>query len=344
MPSLQIYSKFWYLLLCLSIYPSILNAQKSDSLKSPFGIGIKSGYGFIIPHSADLKPIANSNPWSLVLDFNWQLIGEKTYQTFAGYPRVGAEIQYINFANPAELGYSLAVVAYCEPYLAIQNRLNASFRFGMGFAYLNRVYDPETNPRNLFYSANLSFPLTFQFHLNYRLKPSLGLRLGASFNHISNGGQKNPNKGINYPMAYLGLEYIPKPINFKLRPKIPWRELHPKLTVFQIGLLATAKPVDKEQPEKYPILGLNASLTRIVSRMIGFSGGVEWVINQAVQERLRRNEQAGHPHQVALITGHHLLLGKFDFSQQFGLYILRADKSNDALYQRYGLTFSFAKN
>ena len=45
------------------------------------------------------------------------------------------------------------------------------------------------------------------------------LTASGNYNHISNGGLKQPNKGINYPTLALGLDYIPNPILIQNREK-----------------------------------------------------------------------------------------------------------------------------
>jgi hypothetical protein len=310
-------------------------AQSADSLKTPLVLSGRVHYGFIIPHSPEIEAISNSTPIGGELELAWHLNSAQTWRTFGCYPRIGIAASYINFGNPAELGNAYSIQTFFEPYLAIQKRLNFSFRMGMGISYLNQVYDAETNPRNLFYSSPISFLVHAGFSSNYRLNSQWNLRLQAWYSHISNGGMKNPNKGINFPTVSLGLEYMLRKGVFLARNKDDWRDLYPHRTYTQLMLLGTVKPLDKEKPQKYPIVGLNAQVNRVIGRLSSLSLGSEWLVNDVVS-RLAEGGQ-GSPHQVGMLFGHELRLGKLFFTQQIGAYIYRDYKSDDWLYQRYGI-------
>ena len=59
--------------------------------------------------------------------------------------------------NPEVLGRVISLTPFVEPMIRAQDRLHGSVRLGVGFAWLNKVYDAETNPANLFFSTRLSF-------------------------------------------------------------------------------------------------------------------------------------------------------------------------------------------
>ncbi|MCU0447337.1 MAG: acyloxyacyl hydrolase [Microscillaceae bacterium] len=324
-----------------------LGAMGQDSIpsKSLINLGIRGHYGFIISHSPELKSNAQSQPWGLELDWSRHLNNEKSWQIFGCYPRVGLTASFINFVNPRVLGNAYSISTYFEPYLAVQKRLNASFRLGGGISYLNQVYNAETNPENLFFSSPISFILTAGVGLNYRVNSHWTLRLTGFYNHISNGGMQNPNKGINFPTLSLGTEYTFNPQAFENRNSKSWREVHTQRTHYQVFVFGTAKPLDKEEAQRFAIFGLNAQVSQIVSRMSALSLGVDWEINRQRQALWRAEDLARrHPNQVGVLVGHELLLGKLSFTQQVGLYVWRAYPSGDALYQRYGLAYRIRKH
>ncbi|MFO7658430.1 MAG: hypothetical protein R6W78_15340, partial [Bacteroidales bacterium] len=47
---------------------------------------------------------------------------------------------------------------------------------------------------------------------------------------------------------------------------------------------------------------------------------------------------------IALLAGHELILGRFNFYQQLGVYIYSPFIRKDPVYQRYGLNFNITKN
>lgn len=330
------------LTILLSLNISVAFAQIDTTQRTIKGVSLRTYYGFIIPHSESIRAISSSNPFGMELDWHWHLIHEKALQNFGNYPRVGFTFQYTNFANPNILGNAFSFISYFEPHIAPQRLLHFSFRMGIGVSYLDKVYDSENNPENLFYSSPISFLINAGLQLHYRLHPRWHIELGGVYNHISNGGLSLPNKGINFPTVHLGATYSLNPIPFYNRPIKNWREIHPKRTTYQIFVFGTAKPLDKEKPQRYPVLGINPQIKHIVSRMSAFTGGLEWAYNGVKQEIIQNNQIQGHAHQLALIGGHELLLGKFAFTQKIGWYFLRSKQviqEDLAFYQRYGLYF-----
>ena len=187
--------KSFVFLIFLILYSGIeLHAQ--DSIKNSRVLGIHVHRGFIIAHSKAIKDVSHSNPWGIEMDFNWHLKKQDAWKYCFCYPRVGFSLFYVNFDNPDVLGYSIATAAYAEPFINAEKRLNYSIRFGTGPVYLSDVYDSVTNPDNLFYSTYIAFLVYLNFSVNYKISPTLTLRGAFNYNHISNGGIKNPNKGL----------------------------------------------------------------------------------------------------------------------------------------------------
>ena len=71
----------------------------------------------------------------------------------------------------------------------------------------SKKFDRNTNPGNLTYSSNISNYLSLGFSSYYFINPKTAVNLSFIFNHISNGGLKNPNHGLNFPGFNFGLNY-----------------------------------------------------------------------------------------------------------------------------------------
>lgn len=324
-------------LVAVSFLP--ISAQTSSNA-TPFAVGLRGHYGFIIPHSEAIQDQADSNPWGIELDASVHLVGEKTWARFASFPRVGVTLSYVNFDNPEVIGSSISLATYFEPTLAIRNRLNFSFRMGTGITYLTQPFHPETNPENQFYSSHISFILMANVMANYRISPYLQARAGVFYNHISNGGIKQPNKGINFPTASIGLEYLINPYDFKARPKTDWRTLHTDRFRVKTAFFGTAKTLNNEDSRRYAIVGLTGYGSYIIGRMSALTAGVEWVADFAQRQRLRNQSLDNDFNKGSFNIGHELLLGKFTFSQQLGFYWYRDTFDKPFYFQRYGLEYA----
>lgn len=312
-----------------------------DSLRSAVVLGLRGHYGFIIPHSASIRSISYSKPWALEADIAWQLTRMRAWQQCNCYPRLGITTTYVNFDNPAVLGSGFTSLAYAEPFFSVHRRLNLSFRMGGGLVYLNQVYDPVSNPDNLFYSTPFSFILQASMSVNVPLNEKTAIRLSGNYNHISNGGTKLPNKGINFPTLSLGLDYTVRPAQFPVRTKTRWRSEETKLNRLSIALLGTAKTINEQEPQRYLTVGLMTSASRQIGRISALALGAEWIADGTLREEIQRQGLNRDHNRVALLAGHELLVGRFNFSQHLGVYIYAPQKAMDPVYQRYGLSYRF---
>jgi hypothetical protein len=337
------------LLLCASLFllqAANAECQNSDELINPISIGIRGHYGFIIPHSRTIAEISNSNPWGIEADLAWHLIRERIWKYCYCYPRTGISLNYFNFAFPEVLGHSVAPYPYIEPYIRPQKKISISIRFGMGPAWVTRIYDAETNPDNFFFSNHLSFIVVVNAAANYRLSNRISARAAFNYNHISNGGLKQPNLGMNFPALNAGFDYSFTEINFPCRAKDTMRVLYPDKSWWNLYILGTRKNVDNGEEKHYPVIGAGIYCNYLILRILAFNAGTEWISDFSVKEKIRReyiNDPGSAPdhNRVAILVGFDLLFGRFSFVHQWGIYCYAPCPARHRVYQRYGLDLRF---
>ena len=340
--------KWLRILFCLLIGPMTLVAQADttplqptdeevDLVKNPWVAGARGNYGFVILHSSSIAPIGVSYPIGIEGDFSKHLVGKKAWEFCNCYPRVGASLTFWEFDNPEILGQSVALVPYIEPIWMTRYKFNLSWRIGMGLAYLNRPWDPVTNPLNLSYSTRLAFPLMINLGLNYRVKPQWNIRATMAYNHISNGGIKLPNKGINFPTAGLGVDYTLSPIDFRERDK--FRKPEPdKKNRYSVHFFNSLKNADPSDPDQYWIWGVSAWYGRWIGKTSALNAGIEYIEDGSRRMRIIDQDLGLDHRRFAVVGGHAFWLGRVTFAQQLGVYLYDDYKVNDPVYQRYTLT------
>lgn len=306
--------------------------------------GLHGQYGFIIGHSASIREVATSNPWGVKLDWSWHFRDKRAWSYCQCFPRLGVSMEYVNFGNPDVLGNAYPLSFWVEPVFGAEKRFSTALRFGFGLTWLDQVYDPETNPTNLFFSAPLSFLLLVNANLRYRLDERWSLQLSANYNHISNGGTREPNKGINYPALSFGLDYALRPQLFPNHAP-PDRNVPDSLRrEWQLTLLGSGQNINNTDPTRYLLIGLMAQHRWRVRPMHAFTAGAEWVWDFSLREQFRREEKEADFQRGALLVGHELWLGRFAFSQQLGVYLYAPGSQTDPVYQRFGLDFRLRQN
>ncbi|MFP4470358.1 MAG: acyloxyacyl hydrolase [Bacteroidales bacterium] len=322
------------MVLCSAI---LLSAQDKQSGKSYLSLGLRPHYGFVLIHSRDIRYVKDSYPQGLEFDVSWHYSGQKAYYDCLCMPRLGVSLTYWDFDNPEVLGQGLVSQFFVEPFYGSGRRFSFSFRAGTGLAYINRPYDSLANPNNLSYSTRINFTLNLSSTLNYVLSERVQLNLSANYNHISNGGMNEPNKGINYPTASIGVDYYLRDPEFPDYPKHEWQGSSGQ-NAFFFHLFGTAKQLSGSgETNRYPVAGLAVRFSRQVSRLNALNIGVEVVSDGAHREAILRSGRDTDHKQAGLLVGNEFILGRFLFSQQFGVYIYDPYQKNSSLFQHYAL-------
>ncbi|WP_245905084.1 acyloxyacyl hydrolase [Pontibacter mucosus] len=333
-----------YLLLLFTflLSPAAPVAAQTEATKPALNLGLRTHYGFIIPHSDAIREVSYSHPRALELDLSLHFTSEKAWQYLQGYPRLGASFSYINFDNLQVLGDAYTFILYVEPFLSAHRRFSLSFRFGAGLSYQSNVYDSISNPQNQFYSTKIAFPLTANLMGNYILNDTWMLRAGGTYSHISNGGIRQPNKGINFPMATVGVDYALRPADFPERQQQKYSPQAPE-RYYLFALLGTGKDGRIDASEKFPLLGLTAYASQRVGRLSALAVGAEWVADFSLKNELEEKKEDTDFGRGAMLAGHEFYIGRFRFNQMLGIYVYSPHKARDPVYQRWGLEYHTAR-
>src|SRR5687768_8644027 len=115
-------------------------------------IGSHFSYGKILPHSESIVDLTGSYLWGWQTDISRIRYTKASWSICNCYSENGISLSYFNFNNPKELGQAINLALFAEPQLTLR-RLFLSLRGVMGVAYVTRVYHPDLNPRNLFFST-----------------------------------------------------------------------------------------------------------------------------------------------------------------------------------------------
>lgn len=331
------------LILILFIFTiNLLNVSGQDDPNNPVSIAVKPQYGLILAHSSKVEHLAYTNPYGLELEYSWLMLKDKNWQQCNCYSKTGISFLYVNYDNPEIVGSSYNLIGFAEPFFIRKKRFLFSARMGVGISFLDKVYDLETNPENTFFSTTLSFIAHIDINAYYQISNQYSLTAYAKYNHISNGGVKQPNYGMNFPMFGLGLNYYPAgKIIFPYREKT---EFIPKY-FYNIYTFGMVKKIEEEEyfKEKTTIVfGLYGIAGRTISKLNGFSIGAEYINDGGAKEEISRKGLSVSHQNFSALVGHHLLFGKYDFSQYWGTYIYAPYKQHN-FYQRYSLSYQLSK-
>ncbi|GAB3174332.1 acyloxyacyl hydrolase [Telluribacter humicola] len=302
-------------------------------------------YGSIFAHSVEVHNTAGSHPAGVHLDWGKQWYGAGSWMRYGCLPRTGVTLAYYDYDN-AVLGRSLTAAYYLEPTFPLSSRVLLGVRGAAGLSWLSNPYHPERNPTNMSYSTALSAYLSLGVSTYYRINQQWALALTGDYQHVSNGGFRQPNKGINWPTVGLGVDYAIRPVVLKrpanLNRQQNWRASESLNDLYVFGGVQNVAAGESQQ---YPLIGGGITIRKQIGRTNTITAGVEAYKDYALKEKLARDTLT---HLSSLraggLLGHEFLLGKVTFSQQLGIYLFRQAPYYPLLYHRWGLLYQLNRS
>ena len=179
---------FIFMILCIG---NVIVTQAQ--VKQNFKLSTEVLYG-ISAEANDFFPERDPQ-YSLVLGIGKtiELPGKLTAQN----PIIGLLGMYTDLGNAELLGHSYALIPYVSFPIFGKHIKGSRLEFGLGGAYFDTRFDPETN----FFNQAVTTDITWAFRGSVHQKlwqNAYGLMdLGLVYNHQSNGHTKLPNQGLN---------------------------------------------------------------------------------------------------------------------------------------------------
>ncbi|TAE30635.1 MAG: acyloxyacyl hydrolase [Cytophagales bacterium] len=324
------------------VISTLLQTPSPDSVQRQVGVQVHTG--FIIPHAPDLEPFAQNRPVAIELNYSRMALTRVAYERCNCVARVGAYLNYAAFNNPTELGRTIGAGGFFEPLIRPRGRLFGSVRATAGLACLTRIYDAQTNPRNTFFGSPISGLLALSAGVHYRMSPHWQVSAWGHYNHISNGGIRQPNRGMNYPTAGLGLTYIPRALPLPDPTGWPRPRLSNRFTarLSAFGSVRTL-PQTATLPEQAGwSWGLTTTAGYRLSRFHALTGGLEFVDDGYLRLQLQREGLSDNYRQLGLLGGYELWLGRYVFATHVGYNVLQPTALlGSPVFQRYQLLYTF---
>ena len=193
----------------LLLYSIILPAQKDTLFNKQMVVGIKLHYGTIFIHTPSVKNVAGARPFGAEIEFSKQPMDITAFNKCNCFARNGISLSYFDLDNYI-LGKGVMISYFLEPEYKLNKNLQFNVRGAAGLTYVTNPYNFVKNPQNKSYTTHINPYLQVGIGIGYNLNEKIKMLLGASFQHFSNGGYKEPNRGVNWITGSIGLLYYSK--------------------------------------------------------------------------------------------------------------------------------------
>jgi hypothetical protein len=329
---------------CVSIYMTY--GQGSDTLVASstlpniFSISAGIQHGFIFAHSPAVENTKGARPTGIELEFGWQRNDEATWNLCNCFPRKGVLLAYYDYDTEI-LGKSITAAYFLEPNYRLGKRTFFSLKGAAGLSYLTNPFDSVKNFSNQSYSTSVSGYLLVGIGLWHRFSDQWSLNTTVNYQHISNGGISQPNKGINWPTVGMSLRYQKSTGAYYTGVRTKEKFWKHKPLQYDISLFGMFKKgTDRNGNRKrLPLVGLNVQGGKQVGRISILTLGAEISHDKSLQTQLKRDTIDASAVRAGVALGHQFILGKFRFSQQLGVYVFDQTPYYDRIYHRWGLHY-----
>ena len=312
--------------------------------KDIFSVGVGAQHGFIFAHSEAVENTKGSNPTGIEGILSWQRNDSATWSLCNCFPRKGLLLAYYDYDNKV-LGKSITGAYFLEPTYRLSKGSFFAFKGAAGISYLTNPFDSVRNPRNQSYSTHVSAYLLLGVGVWFRVGGQWWLNPSVNYQHESNGGLREPNKGINWPTAGIALSYQPQAATYYTGQRIKERTWTRRPLRWDAILFGIARRDldERGQSRRLPLVGVGVQAAKQVGRISNITLGVEGYRDEELRMELLKDSIDVPPVKAGLQAGHEFILGRFLFTQQVGVYIYDKTPYFDRLYHRWGVQYRMGR-
>lgn|GEM_PF-2047636 len=157
---------------------------------------------------------------TLRLEYAWQTDGSRDWNHAFNFPSFGLGFYAADYGNDEELGSPCSAYGFFSWPIHRGQKWRINLELGFGVSAGWKYYDPVTNPDNVTMGQNVNMHIETGANAEYLLSDRWSVIGGITSNHLSNGGTKRPNYGVNQIGPILYVKYatdIPHPLPARRR-------------------------------------------------------------------------------------------------------------------------------
>ena len=298
--------------------------------------------GFIMAHTPTVRHLATSHPVGLRLDLSRRLSGRRAWHNLYPHATWGATAHYHHTGN-ARLGNLYALTLFGEPVVMGHRRpagVRLTLRMGAGVGYAPRPFDLTDNPTNNALSASFNYALHGLWTLYVPLSRRLSLQGGAGLFHLSNGGSRKPNLGLNVVSAQLGATWtVAADPTFRPARPVDTLPVPVRRTSLRLRVATGRAQAGLREPRTYWLSTVGLGVGRRLNARSELIAELDGFRNPALRAAARTQGLTGRFVRLGVGAGHELGFGRMSLVTFLGGYLVNAHPRQGLFYQRWGLRY-----
>ncbi len=201
--------KHFYLFFLVAVF--FCKAQKNDSLPKRaliYSAGVE--YGTILPTNIALQDYENRNYRGYSFQLMKQSTGKNDWEKDFRYPQYGIGFFAFDFMKNREMKSPFAIYGIYNAKIKQWGKLKWFHTVNFGISFNARPFDEDEKYYNISLGSRTNMFISMGTGIYYEMGKHFDIGLNFKFNHLSNGGLKIPNKGLNTVAPQLSLTYYPE--------------------------------------------------------------------------------------------------------------------------------------
>ncbi len=308
-----------------------------------WSVFVREKNGFLAAHRGTMGHLPKDRIFCVEAGFSKRLNGTKGYSFAYKNPVVGVSLYGSNLGNNELIGNGFGAYGFIEFPMWRNAESYLSGKLSAGLGYVSKVFDQETNPKNVAVSTHVNALLVIGVTGRWRLTDKWSVLYGLDLTHFSNGSTKVPNLGLNIPTFSFGSAYHFKHTSSETVPQVQFQKT-PFFSNWEIGTVGifSAKKVFPTGGKSYPVYALNGFVYKQFKSKVGWELGVDFISKQALfQYREYIPKTQWKIFQIGTYSCFSLPLNRLRFVLGMGVYLKDRYDADDELYHRIGMRYVF---
>ena len=327
------------LLFSLLFVPS--KAQQT-SFKDRLYFEADANYGFVMPHLKEISYFIVDHVKGYQFNIGLITNGEKKWQTYYNYPRLGIGFYHSGLGNNDVYGQVNALYGYFDRYFwGINRKFNLGNRLAFGLSYITKKYDLQDNYFDIAIGSHVNVYINYSLEGTVKITLQMQFKLGLGMMHVSNGRFKEPNKGLNLITSFVGLQYSLSEPSKTILSEPKENDEPGKNQIIAMASIGE-KQISRKYDYSYWPKALSAEYAHKISRTSWVGAALTTYYDPSLKMELEMEGdtvKTSDNIRIALNLSYELKMGRFSCVFQPGVYLKNAYTKPGSISNRIGLRY-----